>query len=62
MNFKNYCRRSDHFPPLIFNEPLLEAGILLNPKMVILEYNFKGWAFIRAWAFIRYFTVSNLHN
>ena len=33
-----------------------------GPKMVILEYNLKGWAFIGAWAFIRYFTVSNLHN
>ena len=42
------------FSPLIINERLLEAGILLNPKMVILEYNLKGWAFIRAWAFIRY--------
>ena len=62
MNFENYCRRSDHFPPLIINERLLEAGILLSPKMVILEYNLKGWTFIKAWAFIRYFTVSNLHN
>ena len=49
-------------PALIINERLLEAGILLSPKMVILEYNLKGWSFIRAWAFIRYFTVSNLHN
>ena len=59
MNFLNYCRRLYHFPPLIINERLLEVGILLSPKMVILEYNLKGWAFIRAWAFIRYFTVSN---
>ena len=50
------------FSPLLINERLLEAGILLSPKMVILEYNLKGLAFIRAWAFIRYFTVSNLHN
>ena len=62
MIFENYCRRYDHFPPLIINERLLEAVILLSPKMVILEYNLKGWAFIRAWAFIRYFTVSNFHN
>ena len=27
------------FFPLIINERLLEAGILLSPKMVILEYN-----------------------
>ena len=44
------------------NERLLEASIMLSPKMVILEYNLKGWAFIRAWAFIIYFSVSNLHN
>ena len=30
------------FSPLIINERLLEAGILLSPKMVILEYNLKG--------------------
>ena len=48
------------FPPI--DERLLEAGILLSPKMVILEYNLKGWAFIRAWTFIRYLEVSNLHN
>ena len=52
----------DHFPPLIINERLLEAGIFLSSKMVILEYKLKGWAFIRAWEFITYFTVSNLHN
>ena len=46
----------------MINERLLEAGILLSPKMVILEYNLKGWAFIRAWPFIRYSSVSNLHN
>ena len=62
MNFENYCRRKAHFPPLILNVHVLEAGILLSPKMVILEYNLKGWAFINAWVFIRYFTVSNLHN
>ena len=62
MNFENYCRRYHHFPQFINNEFLLDAGILLSPKMVILEYNLKGWAFIRAWAFIRYFTVSNLYN
>ena len=62
MNFENYCRRYDHFPPLIINERLLEAGILLSPKMVTLECNLKGWAFIRAWAFIIHFTVYNLHN
>ena len=42
------------------NERLLKAGILLSPKMVILENNLKGWAFIRALAFIGYFMVSNL--
>ena len=62
MNFENYCRRYDHFPSLIINERLLEAGILLSPKMVILEYNLKGWVSFRAWVFIRYFMVSNLHN
>ena len=62
MNFGNYCRRSDQFPPLIINARLLEAGILLSPKMVILENSLKGWAFIRAWTFIRYFTVSYLHT
>ena len=62
MNFETYCRRQDHFPPLIINERLLEAGILFSPKMVILEYILKGWAFIRACAFFRYFTSSNLHN
>ena len=62
MNFENYCRRLDYFPQLLINESLLEPGILLCPKMVILEYNLKGRAFIRAWAFIRYFMVSNLHN
>ena len=41
------------FSPLIINECLLEAGILLSPKMVILKYNVKGWTFIRAWAFIK---------
>ena len=60
--FRKLLQKVRSFPPLIINERLLEAGILLSPKMVILEYNLKGWAFIRAWAFIRYFTVSNLHN
>ena len=27
------------FPPLIINERVLEAGILLSPKMLTLEYN-----------------------
>ena len=52
----------DHFSPLIINERLLKAGTFLSSKMVILVYNLKGWAFIRAWAFIIYFMVSNLHN
>ena len=60
--FRKLLQKLRSFSPLIINECLLEAGILLSPKMVILEYNLKGWAFIRAWAFIRYFTVSNLHN
>ena len=60
--FRKLLRTLYHFPPLIINERLLEAGIFLSPKMVTLEYNLKGWAFIRAWAFIRYFTVSDLHN
>ena len=37
---------------MIINERLIDAGILLSPKMVILEYNLKGWAFIRACAFL----------
>ena len=60
--FRKLLQTVISFPPLIINERLLEAGILLSPKMVILEYNLKGWAFIRACMFIRYFTVSNLHN
>ena len=60
--FRKLLQTVISFSPLIINERLLEAGILLSPKMVILEYNLKGWAFIRAWAFIRYFTVSSLHN
>ena len=52
MNLENYYS----------NEHLLEAGILLGPIMVILEYDLKGWAFIRVWACIRNFTVSILHN
>ena len=60
--FRKLLQKLRSFPPLIINKRLLEAGILLSPKMVILEYNLKGWAFIRAWAFIRFFTASNLHN
>ena len=37
--FRKLLQKVDHFPPLIINELLLEAGILLSPKMVILEYN-----------------------
>ena len=44
----NEFRKLYNFPPLIINERLLEAGILLSPKMVILEYNLNGWVFIRA--------------
>ena len=50
--FRKLLQTVKHFPPLIINERSLEAGMLLSTKMVILEYNFKGWAFIRAWAFI----------
>ena len=60
--FRKLLQKLRSFSPLIINKHLLEAGILLSPKMVILEYSLKGWVFIRAWAFIRYFTVSNLHN
>ena len=60
--FRKLLQTVKSFLPLIINERLLEAGILLSAKMVILEYNIKGLAFIRGWAFIRYFTVSNLHN
>ena len=60
--FRKLLQKVRSFPPLIINERLLENGILLSPKMLILECNLKGWAFIRAWAFIRYFTVSNLHK
>ena len=61
--FRKLLQTVISFPPLINNERLLEAGIFcFVQKMVILEYNSKGWAFIRAWAFIIYFTVSNFHN
>ena len=50
--FRKLLQKIRSFPPLIINERLLEAGISLSPKMVILECNLKGWAFIRAWAFI----------
>ena len=60
--FGKLLQKVRSFPPLIIIERLLEAGILLSPKMVILEYNLRGWALIRACAFIRYFTVSNLHD
>ena len=38
---------------------LLEAGILVRnvQKMVIFRVQIGGWAFIRAWAFIRDFKV-----
>ena len=54
--FRKLLQKIRSFLPLIINERLLEAGISLSPKMVILECNLKGWAFIR------YFTVSNLHD
>ena len=50
--FRKLLQKVRSFPPLIINERLLEAGILLSPKMVILEYKLKGWAFMRAWVFI----------
>ena len=56
IEFRKLLQKVRSFPQLIINERLLEAGILISPKIVILEYNLKGWAFIR------YFTVSNLHN
>ena len=59
--FRKLLQKVDHFPPLISNERLLEAGILLSPKMVIYSTTKRDVHF-RAWAFIRYFTVSNLHN
>ena len=37
--FQKLLQKVRSFPPLIINESLLEAGILLSPKMVILEYN-----------------------
>ena len=37
--FRKLLQKERSFPPLIINEGLLEAGILLGPKMVILEYN-----------------------
>ena len=46
--FRKLLQKVRSFPPLIINERLLEAGIFLSPKMVILEYNLKGRAFIRA--------------
>ena len=61
--FRKLLQTVISFPPLINNWRLLEAGIFcLVQKMVILEYNLKGWAFIRAWTFIIYFTVSNFPN
>ena len=60
--FRKLLQKIRLFLPLIINERLLEAGISVSPKMVILECKLKGWAFIRAWASIRYFKVSNLHN
>ena len=59
--FRKQLQTVRSFPPLIINERLLEAGILLSQKIVMLEYNLKGWAFIRACAFIRYVTLSILH-
>ena len=60
--FRKLLQKVRSCSPLILNEHLLQAGILLSPKMVILEYNLKEWALIRALAFIVYFTVYNLHN
>ena len=37
--FRKLLQKVSSFPPLFINERLLEAGILLSPKMVILEYN-----------------------
>ena len=37
--FRKLLQKVRSFPPVIINERLLEAGILLSPKMVILEYN-----------------------
>ena len=37
--FRKLLQKVRLFPPLIINERLLEAGILLSLKMVILEYN-----------------------
>ena len=47
------------FPPFISNGRLLEAGILVRnvQKMNIFRVQIGGWAFNRAWAFIRDFTV-----
>ena len=46
--------------PFISNGRLLEAGILVRngQKMVIFRVQIRGWAFIRAWALVRDFTVS----
>ena len=61
--FKNACSQvSDRCPLgyLFSNGHLLEADIFLRnvQKIVILRVQIVGWAFIRAWAFIRDFTVS----
>ena len=37
--FRKTTAEGKLIPPLIINERLLEAGILLSPKMVILKYN-----------------------
>ena len=66
--FRKLLQTVISFPPLINNERLFEAGIFcLVHKMVILEYNLKGWAFIRAWAFIIYlryliFIIMNINE
>ena len=38
-DFRKLLQKVRSFSPLIINERLLEAGILLSPKMVIYEYN-----------------------
>ena len=60
--FQKLLQKIRSFSPIDYQLAFIRGWYLHRPKMVILKYNIKGWPFIRAWVFIRYFTVSNLHN
>ena len=42
MNFENYCRRLDHFPPMILNEHLLRGWYFASSKNGYLRVQLKG--------------------